>query len=489
MAVYNLEIPYFVVNNPRSGGLLGDEDTLFATTGLVVNDAQGGIYQQYGGKTMELRDRGQGSIVSTGLRYAGVDVPDGGKIHWTFTLMNTGHGDIAFIGALTNLSDQFSRALAANTINGQEADNAGTNVLQYLGNFPFLDAVVQAVLNKLVNICDGVVVDAVIERTAAQLADMTAANGIWEDKRNHPGGDSPPGCGGNSNYDVVYGISLRDAALPWSGEEDLGGILTSAPAVASWGLNRLDCFARGLNNHMWHRSWGGNGWTNWEDLGGILTSSPAVASWGLNRLDCFYRGQNNHLWHRWYDGHWSNEQDLGGFLNSDPAVASWEPNRLDIFYKGPNNTMLHRWWDGHAWNNGDDDLGGNLVSGPAVASWGPNRLDCFYVGPGNTMWHRAYDGGWKDEEDLGGGLIDRPAAASWGPNRLDCFYTGPQFTMVHRWWDGNAWSGEEDLGGALAAGPAVASWGPPGPPWAPGRLDCFYRGDNDHMLHRWFPNW
>jgi hypothetical protein len=50
----------------------------------------------------------------------------------------------------------------------------------------------------------------------------------------------------------VYGISLRDAALPWSGEEDLGGILTSAPAVASWGLNRLDCFARGLNNHMWH---------------------------------------------------------------------------------------------------------------------------------------------------------------------------------------------------------------------------------------------
>jgi hypothetical protein len=342
MAVYNLEIPYFVVNNPRSGGLLGDEDTLFATTGLVVNDAQGGIYQQYGGKTMELRDRGQGSIVSTGLRYAGVDVPDGGKIHWTFTLMNTGHGDIAFIGALTNLSDQFSRALAANTINGQEADNAGTNVLQYLGNFPFPDAVVQAVLNKLVNICDGVVVDAVIERTAAQLADMTAANGIWEDKRNHPGGDSPPGCGGNSNYDVVYGISLRDAALPWSGEEDLGGILTSAPAVASWGLNRLDCFARGLNNHMWHRSWGGNGWTNWEDLGGILTSSPAVASWGLNRLDCFYRGQNNHLWHRWYDGHWSNEQDLGGFLNSDPAVASWEPNRLDIFYKGPNNTIKVR---------------------------------------------------------------------------------------------------------------------------------------------------
>ncbi|PED22430.1 hypothetical protein CN971_17105, partial [Bacillus thuringiensis] len=84
----------------------------------------------------------------------------------------------------------------------------------------------------------------------------------------------------------------------WGEWEDLGGILTSDPAVASWGPNRLDCFARGLNNHMWHRGWDGTRWGEWEDLGGILTSSPAAVSWGPNRIDCFVRGQNDHMWHR-----------------------------------------------------------------------------------------------------------------------------------------------------------------------------------------------
>jgi hypothetical protein len=40
------------------------------------------------------------------------------------------------------------------------------------------------------------------------------------------------------------------------------------------------------------------GWSRWEDLGGILSSAPAVSSWSANRLDVFGRGQNNALWHK-----------------------------------------------------------------------------------------------------------------------------------------------------------------------------------------------
>jgi hypothetical protein len=40
---------------------------------------------------------------------------------------------------------------------------------------------------------------------------------------------------------------------------------------------------------------GPQGWSQWEDLGGILTSAPAVASWQPNRLDVFARGQNQAL--------------------------------------------------------------------------------------------------------------------------------------------------------------------------------------------------
>ncbi|NLK33974.1 MAG: carbohydrate-binding protein, partial [Gracilibacteraceae bacterium] len=29
------------------------------------------------------------------------------------------------------------------------------------------------------------------------------------------------------------------------------------------------------------------------------TSAPTAVSWGGNRLDVFARGRNNHLWHIW----------------------------------------------------------------------------------------------------------------------------------------------------------------------------------------------
>ena len=31
-------------------------------------------------------------------------------------------------------------------------------------------------------------------------------------------------------------------------------------------------------------------WSAWESLRGVLSSGPALASWGFNRLDLFVRG-------------------------------------------------------------------------------------------------------------------------------------------------------------------------------------------------------
>ncbi len=130
----------------------------------------------------------------------------------------------------------------------------------------------------------------------------------------------------------------------WSNWEDLGGILTSAPAAASWAPNRLDVFARGQNQALWHKYWDGSRWSDWEDLGGILTSAPAAVSWGPNRIDVFARGQNNHLWHKYWNGsRWSNWQSLGGVITSEPAAVSWGPNRIDVFARGQNNHLWHIW--------------------------------------------------------------------------------------------------------------------------------------------------
>ena len=66
------------------------------------------------------------------------------------------------------------------------------------------------------------------------------------------------------------GASLSQIAIlaekEWSEWRDLGGQLTSAPAVASWGVNRLDVFARGQDDHLLHKRWNGTEWSEWRDL-------------------------------------------------------------------------------------------------------------------------------------------------------------------------------------------------------------------------------
>ena len=34
--------------------------------------------------------------------------------------------------------------------------------------------------------------------------------------------------------------------------------MTSAPAVVSWGPDRIDVFYRGGDNALWHRAWNGS---------------------------------------------------------------------------------------------------------------------------------------------------------------------------------------------------------------------------------------
>jgi hypothetical protein len=73
--------------------------------------------------------------------------------------------------------------------------------------------------------------------------------------------------------------------------------------VSSWASGRLDVFARGTDNLLYHKSYD-NGWSAWESLGAELGSDPEAISWARNRIDVFARGTNDALWHKWYDGGW-----------------------------------------------------------------------------------------------------------------------------------------------------------------------------------------
>ena len=318
--------------------------------------------------------------------------------------------------------------------------------------------------------------------------------------------------------------------IEWSQWRNLGGVLTSAPAIASWDRSRLDCFTRGENNHMLHRWGDGVNWSGWEDLGGPpgipivegnvplsgsvgvsgvagvtavavadviggpggggpfggiqeLTSAPAAVSWGPNRIDTFARGSNGHMWHKWWDGSvWSQWEDLAGDLTSAVGVASWAANRLDCFVRGPGDHMWHKWWDGSSWSQWED-LGGQLSSAPAAVSWGSGRIDCFVRGYDNKMWHKWFDGSWSDWEDLGGDLhAAAPAVCSRGNQRLDCFVRGADSRLWRKSFTGSVWTEWADLGGTISEAPAAVARGMK-------RIDCLVRGwENNLWQKSWGPD-
>jgi len=286
-----------------------------------------------------------------------------------------------------------------------------------------------------------------------------------------------------AKYNVMYNIRHDPPFVPptqrWSDWEFLGGEFQGAPAVSSWGDNRLDVFVGGTNKHMMHKWWDGSEWSGWEDLGGKVNQGPGAVSWGPNRIDCFTLGKGLELSHRWYASQWSDDwEPLGGIFQFAPAVSSWGENRLDVFVRGTNTHMLHRWWEPSGGWSGWEDLGGEIKDAPATVSWGHNRIDCFARGMDDQLYHKAWQPGWSDWLLLGGVFQGAPTVSSWGDNRLDVFVRGTNNHLMHKWWDGSAWSGWEDLGGELNSGPGAVSWGP-------NRIDCFVRGTDNQLWHKW----
>lgn len=278
--------------------------------------------------------------------------------------------------------------------------------------------------------------------------------------------------GYDGNAPELWNVIDQKFAAHW---ESLGGALTSGPDAASWGSNRLDVFARGTDNALYHRWWDGYGWRGWESLGGSITSDPSAVSWGNGRIDVFARGTDNALYHKFYAGGWSGWESLGGALTSGPGVSSWGNNRLDVFVRGTDNSLYHRVWSS-GWS-GWESLGGTLNSNPTAVSWGYNRIDVFARGNDTGLNHKVwYGSGWSGWESLGGALAGSAHVASWGPNRLDVFARASDNSLLHRAWLGYAWTGWEPWGGTWTSDPSAVSWGP-------GRNDIFVRGSDNTLWH------
>ncbi len=186
-----------------------------------------------------------------------------------------------------------------------------------------------------------------------------------------------------------------DASRAGSPSESAAGI--SAPAVASRGPGLLDVFVRGQDGQLYINSYDrsdedndSDGWSGWSSPApGRLTSAPAAVSWDRNnpsldpdakRLDVFARGADDGLWHLTRtSGRWGAWRSVGGQLASSPDVASWAANRLDVVVRGADNLLYRTAWDGgwSGWEHVKTKPARTHTADPGVLSWGSDQLAVF----------------------------------------------------------------------------------------------------------------
>ncbi|HZC27285.1 MAG TPA: hypothetical protein VE287_09675, partial [Actinopolymorphaceae bacterium] len=199
----------------------------------------------------------------------------------------------------------------------------------------------------------------------------------------------------------------------------LGGDLASQPAAVSWAPGRMDVFARGTDNALWHRAYKTGGWLPWESLGGVLTSAPAAASQASGQLDVFVRNVDNGVSHKSFQSStgWSAWERLGGIITSSPAATSWASGRLDIFVRNVDNTLSHKAFRSTVGWGSWERVGGTttLTSQPAAASPGSGLLDIVARDAGNTMrLLRFTSAGWSAWASLGKTFTSGPGAFDLG---------------------------------------------------------------------------
>jgi hypothetical protein len=103
----------------------------------------------------------------------------------------------------------------------------------------------------------------------------------------------------------------------WTPMTNLGGALTSDPAVGMNVDGRLEVFVRGTDNglhHIWQTSPAGSSWSLWDPLGGALASGGVPILHTSGRMAVFARGSNNQINYNAHSplGGWLGFADIGG---------------------------------------------------------------------------------------------------------------------------------------------------------------------------------
>ena len=149
----------------------------------------------------------------------------------------------------------------------------------------------------------------------------------------------------------------------------IGGVATSAPAVAVSAAGRVAVAVRGSGLELRLREYRpGAGWGSWISLGSALTDvAPAVVYVPGGDLHVFAVSRTNTLLHRVrHAGKWSSWQTLGGGVHSAPVVTvDPSTSAVSVLFQGHDTTM----WQATLGKSGFTRAAGAVtVAAPAAAA-------------------------------------------------------------------------------------------------------------------------
>jgi hypothetical protein len=255
---------------------------------------------------------------------------------------------------------------------------------------------------------------------------------------------------------------------------------------------RLEVFARGTDNRLWH-SWqaakNAGPWSGFSSLSGAIVDGPSVARSRTGRLHVFARGLDDTLQHIAQtapNGPWGMWESLGGTVLATPAVARNKDGRLEVFVLGREGILSHisEQEQENAWS-GWHALGGSLIGPVAVCAHGDGRLVVFGRASDTTLAHISQNvpdappTGWSAWGSLPGPVTNTPAAVLSTDVLVEVCYasTGGELRLRRQSAPGaNTWDNPISLAGILVSPPAISRN-------QDGRLEMFHIGVQEKRLY------
>jgi hypothetical protein len=314
------------------------------------------------------------------------------------------------------------------------------------------------------------------------------------------------------------------------------------------GTSLLFNFMHGVDDALWEETWTGQTWIQQTTGLASIQGEPGAASWGMNRVDVFARTFNNNL----EQGTWigpSTQYRPSGWtvvpggtgVAGDPVALSTASGSYDVLYKNTSGNITAMLLKNNSWSSTTISAAGGGVDSRIAVVAAQGAAYAFWVGSGGQLFMSTRASGgttWtapsqiSSNEDFvtnnpsaiafgfvpapyvfvrgagnNGNVLEMitengvggwtttglgndtpfqgsPAAVAWNTNHIDVFLIGNDNSFWHEYYDATGWHGFTHInGGAVGGSPSVVNWGGQTPPQ---NLQIYMQGTNGTLWNAWW---